>query len=286
MKMQEYTALVMEWLSTTGLDILFNIIGAIIILVIGIWVAKLIRHIFKKALRKRKIDETLIGFAANIGYALIMAFVIIAALAQLGVQTATFVAVIAAAGLAVGLALQGSLSNFAAGVMIVGFRYLRIGDYVQAGGTGGTVDDIHIFHTQLMTPDNRVVIVPNRLITSAAITNYSKMDTRRVDIVISVNYGTDLTQAKALLEEILASDERVLKEPEAVVVVGDLGQNGVDFWVRPWSNAGDYWPLKWDLLQTIKARLEDNDIAVAFQQVDVHMPDRDDNSSAADKAVA
>lgn len=273
--MEEYTALAMTWLSTAGLEILLNIIGAVIILIIGIWIAKLVRHLFKKALRKRNVDATLVGFAANIGYALLMAFVIIAALAQLGVQTATFIAIIAAAGLAVGLALQGSLSNFAAGVMIVGFRYLRIGDYVEAGGTSGTVDDVHIFHTQLLTPDNRLVIVPNRLITSAVITNYSKMDTRRVDLTISVNYGTDLPRAKALLEEILNADERVLKEPEYTVAVGDLGQNGVDIVVWPWCKAADYWALKWDLLQTIKAQLEDNDIVVAFRQVDVHLVKND-----------
>src|SRR5699024_4769909 len=186
-------------------------------------------------------------------------------------QTATFVAIIAAAGLAIGLALQGSLSNFAAGVMIVGFRYLSIGDYVQAGGTGGTVDDIHIFHTQLITPDNRVVIVPNRLITGSAITNYSKKDTRRVDMVITVGYGADLAQAKALLEQLIAADERVLQEPAPAVVVGDLGRNGADIWVRPWSKASDYWALKWDLLQIIKTRLEQNGIAVANQQMDVHL---------------
>lgn len=266
------------WLSTAGLHLLLNIVGAIVILVIGVWAAKLARHLFKKALRKHKVDETLIGFAANIGYALVMAFVIIAALAQLGVQTATFVAIIAAAGLAVGLALQGSLSNFAAGVMIVGFRYLRIGDYVEAGGTSGTVHDIHIFHTQLMTPDNRVVIVPNRLITSAAITNYSKSDTRRVDMIVTVAYGTDLARAKTLLKEMLANESRVLEEPAAAVVVGDLGPNGANILIRPWSKAADYWGLKWDMLQTIKAGLEQHGIAVAYQQMDVHVVNNDDTA--------
>src|SRR5699024_10018955 len=188
--------MIMNWLSTTGLDLLINIVGAIVILFIGFWAAKLAKRLFRKSLRRHKVDETLIGFAANIGYALLMAFVIIAALAQLGVQTATFVAIIAAAGLAVGLALQGSLSNFAAGVMIIGFRYLSIGDYVEAGGTSGIVDEIHIFHTQLKTPDNRFVYVPNRLITSGTITNYSKLDTRRLDLVISVGYGSDVAHAK------------------------------------------------------------------------------------------
>lgn len=276
--MQDIMSMASAWLSTAGLDLLLNIVGAIVILVIGVWVAKLARHLFKKALRKHKVDETLIGFAANIGYALVMAFVIIAALAQLGVQTATFVAIIAAAGLAVGLALQGSLSNFAAGVMIVGFRYLRIGDYVEAGGTSGTVEDIHIFHTQLMTPDNRVVVVPNRLITSAAITNYSKSDTRRVDMTVTVAYGTDLAHAKTLLKEMLANDSRVLEEPAAAVVVGDLGPNGANILIRPWSKAADYWGLKWDMLQTIKAGLEQDGIAVAYQQMDVHVVNNDDTA--------
>lgn len=277
--MQEYTSTAINWLSTAGLGLALNLIGAVVILIVGTWIAKLARHLFKKALRRRKVDETLVGFAANIGYALLMAFVIIAALAQLGVQTATFVAIIAAAGLAIGLALQGSLSNFAAGVMIIAFRYLRMGDYVEAGGTSGTVDEIHIFHTQLMTADNRVVVVPNRLVTSGVITNYSKMDTRRVDMAVSINYATDLARAKTLLEQLLADDERVLKDPAPVVVVGNLGQNGVDFLVRPWSKAEDYWSLKWDMLQTIKARLEQDNIAVAYQQMDVHLVKNDDHAS-------
>lgn len=269
--MDQYLSTTVNWLSTTGLELLINIIGALVILFVGMWVAKLIRHLFKKMLRRRKVDETLISFGTNIGYALLMAFVIIAALAQLGVQTATFVAIIAAAGLAIGLALQGSLSNFAAGVMIIMFRYFCKGDYVEAGGTSGTVEDIHIFHTELMTPDNRVVIVPNGQITGGVIVNYSRMDTRRVDMVVSVHYGTDLARARTLLEEILAGDERVLKEPEAVVVVGDLGTSMVDIWVRPWCKADDLWPLKWDMLQTIKSRFEQEGVSIALPRTNVHL---------------
>lgn len=279
--MEENLSTVTNWLSTAGLDLLINIVGAVVIFIIGKWAARVARYFFRRLLQRRKVDETLVGFAANIGYALLMAFVVIASLAQLGVQTATFVAIIAAAGLAVGLALQGALSNFAAGVMIIAFGYLRQGEYVAAGGTSGTVEEIHIFHTQLMTPDNRVVVVPNGQITGGVIVNYSRMDTRRVDMVIGVHYDTDLAHAKALLEDILASDERVLQEPEPVVVVGDLNNSTVDFWVRPWSSADDYWPLKWDLLQTIKARLEQERISIAIPQMDIHMLKQTDGAEAA-----
>lgn len=269
--MEQYLSTAVNWLSTTGLELLINIIGALVIFFIGMWVVKLIRRVLVRLMRRHKVDDTLISFATNIAYVLLMAFVIIAALGQLGVQTATFVAIIAAAGLAIGLALQGSLANFAAGVMIIMFRYFRKGDYVEAGGTSGTVEDIHIFHTQLMTADNRVIVVPNGSITSGVIVNYSLMDTRRVDMVIGVHYDTDLARARALLEEILAGDERVLKEPEAVVVVGELGASTVDFLVRPWCKADDYWSLKWDMLQTIKTRFEQEGIAIAFPQMDVHL---------------
>lgn len=282
--MEQTMSIAVNWLSTSGVDLLVNIVGALVIFIVGRWVAKLIRHVFRKLMRRRKVDETLIGFAANIGYALLMAFVIIAALAQLGVQTATFVAVVAAAGLAIGLALQGALSNFAAGVLIIMFRWLRQGDYVEAGGASGTVEEVHVFHTQLMTPDNRVVIVPNGQITGNVITNYSIMDTRRVDMVVGVHYGTDLARAKALLEEILAGDQRVLKEPEPVVVVGNLADSTVDFLVWPWSRADDYWPLKWDMLQTIKTRFEQEDISIAIPQMGVHLykdSTRDANEAAA-----
>lgn len=267
--MEPYLSAAALWLSTTGLDLLINIIGALVIFFVGRWLVKLIGRLLVRLMQRSKVDDTLIGFASNIAHALLMAFVVIAAIAQLGVQTATFVAIIAAAGLAIGLALQGSLSNFAAGVMIILFGYFRKGDYVEAGGTGGTVEEIHIFHTQLLSADNRVIVVPNGLITGAVIVNYSTMDTRRVDMVISVRYDTDLARAKALLEEIVAADERVLKAPAPVVVVGDLGARTVDFLVRPWSASGDYWPLKWDMLQTIKTRFEQQGIAIAFPQVDV-----------------
>lgn len=269
--MQDYASTAMNWLSTAGLDLLLNIVGAIVIFIIGRWIAKWVRHWFKKYLRHREVDATLIGFAANIGYALLLAFVIIAALAQLGVQTATFVAIIGAAVFAVGLALQGSLSNFAAGVMIIAFRYLGQGDYVEAGGASGTVEDIHIFHTQLITADNRVVVVPNAQITRGVITNYSQRDTRRVDMVVGVHYDTDLARAKSVLEEILAADKRVLQEPEAVVVVGELAASTVNIWVRPWSAAGDYWPLKWDVLQVIKTRFEQEGVSIAIPQMGVRI---------------
>ncbi|WP_440997793.1 mechanosensitive ion channel family protein [Arhodomonas sp. SL1] len=259
------------WLLTNGADFLLNLVGAIVIFYVGKWAAKGLKGLASRLMRRAKVDDTLVSFAANIIYALILAFVIIAALGQLGLQTASLIAILGAAGLAIGLALQGSLANFAAGVLMILFRPFRVGDYVEAAGISGTVEEIEIFQTRLTTPDNKVIIVPNASITGGAIVNYSAKDTRRVDMVVGVHYETDLARARQLLMDILTADERVLKEPEPVVVVGDLGASSVDFWVRPWCRASDYWPLKWDLMETIKARLESEGIAIAFPQLDVHV---------------
>ncbi|WP_163139267.1 mechanosensitive ion channel family protein [Arhodomonas sp. KWT] len=259
------------WLVTNGADFLLNLVGAVVIFYIGKWAARGLKGVSRRLMQRARLDDTLVSFAANIIYALILAFVIIAALGQLGIQTASLIAILGAAGLAVGLALQGSLSNFAAGVLMILFRPFRVGDYVEAAGTSGTVDEIEIFQTRLRTPDNKVVIVPNASVTGGTIVNYSAMDTRRVDMVIGVHYDTDLSRARNLLMEIITADERVLADPAPVVVVGDLGASTVDFWVRPWCKATDYWPLKWDMLETIKTRLEAEGITIAFPQLDVHL---------------
>ncbi|MGD8430254.1 MAG: mechanosensitive ion channel [Ectothiorhodospiraceae bacterium] len=258
------------WLAANGREFALNIVTAIVIFYVGKWVAKLVRSISARVMQRAKVEATLVSFASNIIYTLIMAFVIVAALGQLGVQTASLIAVIGAAGLAVGLALQGSLANFAAGVMIILFRPFKKGDYVEAGGTAGTVDEIDIFQTRMTTPDNKVIIVPNNAITSGNITNYSAMEQRRVDLVIGVHYDSDLATVKGILTEIIEADERVLKDPAPVIVVGDLGASSVDFWVRPWCRTSDYWALRWDLLERIKNRLDQEGVVIPFPQMDVH----------------
>lgn len=269
--MEELVNQTQAWLAANGREFALNIVTAVAIFLVGRWAAQGVRGVFAKGLRRARVEETLVGFGANIVYVLVLAFVLIAALGQLGVQTASFVAIVGAAGLAVGLALQGSLANFAAGVLIIMIRPFKAGDYVEAGGVGGTVDQIEIFQTRFITPDNKVIVVPNNAITSDSITNYSAMDTRRCDLVIGVHYDSDLAQVKSLLREIVESDERVLEEPEPVVVVGDLGASSVDFWVRPWCATSDYWPLKWDLQERIKNRLDSEGIVIPFPQMDVHL---------------
>jgi len=269
--MEELLSQTLTWAAANGREFALNIIAAIAIFVIGKWAAGLFRRLIVRLMRRARVEETLIGFGSNIVYALILAFVVVAALGQLGIQTASFVAIIATAGLAVGLALQGSLSNFAAGVLIILFRPFRAGDYVEAAGTGGTVEHIEIFQTRLKSPDNKVIVVPNAAITGGTIVNYSAMETRRCDLVIGVHYNSDLARVKTILQEILAGDERVLKDPEPVIVVGELADSAVNFWVRPWCKTADFWPLRWDLLERIKNRLDEEGIVIPFPQMDVHL---------------
>lgn len=273
--MDELLQQTIEWAAGNGREFALNIITAIVIFIVGRWAAGLIRKLLARGMRRAKVEETLIGFGTNIAYALILAFVVVAALGQLGVQTASFVAIIGAAGLAVGFALQGALGNFAAGVLLMIFRPFRAGDYVEAGGTAGTIEQIEIFQTRLMTPDNKLVVVPNGAITSGNIINHSAMDTRRCDLVIGVHYDADLARTKAILEEIVNSDDRVLEEPAPVIVVGELADSSVNFWVRPWCKTADLWPLRWDLLERIKNRLDQEGIVIPFPQMDVHFHKED-----------
>jgi small conductance mechanosensitive channel len=248
-----------------------KLIAAILIYIVGKWVAKFIRKLLKKIMIKAKTDETLASFLGNIVYALLMIVVIIAALGKLGVDTGSFVALIAAAGLAVGFALQGSLSNFAAGVMIILFRPFKLGDYIEAGGTAGSVSEIMIFSTVLKTPDNKKVIVPNSSMTDGNIINYSASDTRRVDMVFGTGYDDDLRKAKALLEEIVTGHELVLKSPAPQVVVSELADSSVNFNVRPWVKTADYWTVNFDIQEQVKLKFDEAGISIPFPQQDVHM---------------
>lgn len=246
-------------------------VTAILIFFIGRWIVHRLVNLVKKGMGRSKIDETLIGFLGNILIVIGLAFVVIAALSQLGINTASLAAVIAAAGLAIGLALQGSLSNFAAGFLIILFKFFKTGDYIEAGGTAGTVQEINIFTTKLKTPDNCELIVPNGSITRDFIKNYSAHDTRRMDLIIGVAYDADLPQTRQLLTDVLLADDRVLRDPAPVVEVAELADNSVNFYVRPWVATSDFWAARFDLMKNIKIELDKAGIGIPFPQRDIHL---------------
>ncbi|EAW29804.1 hypothetical Small-conductance mechanosensitive channel [marine gamma proteobacterium HTCC2143] len=248
-----------------------QLVMAIVIFLIGKWVAKAVSNAVVKGMNKKDVDRTISSFIGNLIYCGLFAFVIIAALGQLGIQTASFVAIIGAAGLAVGFALQGSLSNFASGVLLILFRPIRSGDFVEAAGEAAVVDQIGIFSTTMKTGDNKVIIVPNSNIMGGNITNYSLEATRRIDLVIGIGYDADIRKAKEVLEDIINKEERVLKEPGTIIGVAELADSSVNFVVRPWVNSGDYWPTKFALLETIKIRFDAENISIPFPQMDIHL---------------
>ena len=248
-----------------------KVLAAIGILVVGRWVAKLLTKTLQKMMRKSNVDETLVRFVGNMANIALLTFVILAALGNLGIQTTSFIAVIGAAGLAVGLALQGSLSNFAAGVLMIIFRPFKIGDFIDAAGVSGTVEKIEIFTTQLNTPDNKTVIIPNSNITSGPITNVSAKDTRRVDLVYGVGYSDDIDKVKEVLADILAKDSRVLKDPAPTIGLLELADSSVNFAVRPWVKSEDYWNFYFDTNEVVKKRFDSEGISFPFPQRDVHM---------------
>ena len=265
--MEQVIPKIQEWLVLYGL----MIIAALAILVVGRLAALGIRKVIRTLLRKSRVDETLVSFVSGLSYAAIMAFVIIAAIGKLGVQTASFVAVLGAAGLAVGLALQGSLANFAAAVLLTIFRPFKIGDFIEAGGTAGTVEEIGIFTTVLKTPDNKQVIVPNAKMTSDNITNYSVTGERRIDLVAGVSYNDDLDKVRKILEQILADDDRILSEPAPTIGVLALADSSVNFAVRPWVKTADYWDVFFALQEQMKKRFDAEGISIPFPQQDVHI---------------
>lgn len=243
---------------------------ALLILIIGKMVANSVAKLLGKGMQKKGVDNAVISFLSAIVKSVIFIAAVLMALSQVGVQTTSFIAILGAAGLAIGLSLQGSLSNMASGVLIILFRPFRSGEYVEAGGVSGSVDEVNIFQTVLKTPDNKVVFVPNAQITSQPITNYSREATRRVDLLIGVSYDADLHKTKEVLESVLAADKRLLKEPAWNVQVHALNSSSVDFIVRPWVKSTDYWPVYWDLMREIKLALDQNGIGIPYPQMDVH----------------
>ena len=248
-----------------------NILAALAIFFVGKFVAGIIRKLIRKIMRKRELDETLTGFISSIVYAGIIAFVVIAALSKLGIQTASFVAILGAAGLAIGLALQGSLSNFASGVLIIIFKPFKGGDYVSAGGCEGSINTVGIFTTSIQTVDNKLVIVPNSKIMSDTITNYSTMETRRVDIVASAGYDDDVDKVKDLLLKLLVEDERILSDPAPFVGLVEMADSSVNFTVRAWVKNEDYWNVFFDTNERIKKTFDAENITIPYPQLDVHM---------------
>jgi len=248
-----------------------NMLAALLTLVLGWFVVGLLRTFIRKLMERAKVDETLTSFTISVSYVAMMAFVVVSALGQLGMATASFVAVLGAAGLAVGLALQGSLANFASGVLLIIFKPFCKGNFIEAAGTAGIVEEIGIFNTVMNTPDNRRIIVPNSSITGGNITNNSANATRRIDLVAGVSYTDDLEKVRGILEEILAADERILPEPAPFVGVVELADSSVNFAVRPWVNAADWWPTRCDLQETIKKRFDKEGISIPFPQQDVWM---------------
>lgn len=244
---------------------------AIIIFIIGRWVAGLVKKFVKKIMTQRDIEQSIVSFGSDLTYFTLLAFVVIAALNQLGVQTTSFVAIVGAAGLAIGLAFRDLLSNFAAGFLMVFFKPFAVGDYIEGAGTAGTVEKIKIFTTQLRTPDNKTIIIPNAKIASDNIVNYSTKGTRRVDLVFGIGYDDDIDKAKQILLDIIAEDQRMLKDPAPKVAVVELADSSVNFVFRPWVNSADYWDVVFDTNEKVKKRFDEKGVGIPFPQRDVHL---------------
>lgn len=248
-----------------------KIITALIIFIVGKWLARKITNIFAKIMEKQNVDETLIKFLSNISYYLILTAVLVAVAGQLGINTASFLTIIGAASLAIALALKDSLSNFSSGVMLILFRPFRVGDVVQVSGETGKVDEISVFNTILNTADNQRKIIPNSSILSSTITNITANDTRRVDMVVGIGYDDDIRKAKETLEEIVGADGRVLGDPAPTIAVAELGDSSVNLVVRPWVKTEDYWDVLFDLTEKIKLTFDERSISFPYPQQDVHM---------------
>lgn len=248
-----------------------NIISAIVVFIVGRFLAGVITSVVRKLLKRSQMDQILVDFIGSLTRTVLVLFVIIAALDRLGVDTTSLVALLGAAGLAVGLAMKDSLGNFAAGVMLILFRPFKAGDYVEVAGTAGTVEKVGIFTTILKTPDNCEVIVPNGNIYGGNITNYAARPTRRIDLVFGIGYDDDLKQARQILQQLVEADERILKEPEPVIAVSELADSSVNFVCRPWVKKEDYWAVRWDLTEKVKLAFDEAGISIPYPQRDVHL---------------
>lgn len=258
---------VWSWFSAYSL----NIIGAILIFIVGKWLSRRIANILAKILAKNNVDQTLVNFLANLTYYTLLVLVIVAAAGRLGINTTSFLTIIGAAGLAVGLALKDSLSNFAAGVMLVLFRPFAIGDVVSVAGITAKVENINIFNTHFCSPDNQLIIVPNNKIISDIITNINAKNTRRIDLVVGISYSDDMARTREILAGLAKDDSRVLTDPAPIIAVAELADSSVNLVFRPWVKTADYWDVRFDLTEKIKNALDAAGISIPFPQQDVHL---------------
>lgn len=258
---------IVEFMTTYGL----KLVGAIITLIIGFWVIRIIGKVLRKIFEKSKMDESLRGFLVSLVTILLKVLLLITVLSMLGIEMTSFVALIGAIGLAIGFALQGTLANFAGGVLILFFKPFKVGDFIEANGYMGTVKEIQIINTILNTPDNKVIIMPNGPLASSVITNFSREKTRRVDLTFGVGYEADIREVKKVLEDIVQNHEKVLKEPAPLIRVAELADSSVNFAVKVWVNAADYWSVYFDLHEQVKLVFDEKGISIPFPQVDVHM---------------
>ncbi|NQU41540.1 MAG: mechanosensitive ion channel [Lentisphaerae bacterium] len=265
--METVIAKVQELIAMYGM----KLVGALLVVVIGRLVAQLIKKAIRAMMEKSKVEHALITFACSLSYVSMMAFIIIAALGILNIPVASIAVVLGAAGLAIGLALQGSLANFAAGVLMIIFKPFKVGDFIEGAGTAGVVEEIEIFTTQLKTPDNKKIIVPNAQMTGGNIVNYSAKDIRRVDLTFGVGYGDNLDRVRTAINEVLAADARILADPAPTVGVSELGDSSVNFAVRPWVKSADYWAVFFATNEAMKKRFDIDGISIPFPQRDVHI---------------
>ena len=265
--MEDISVKLQDWAAIYGI----NLIVALLILLVGRWVARWIQGITERIMTARQMEGTLISFVSNLAYMAMMTFVILTALGKLGISTNSFVAVIGAAGLAIALAFQNSLSNFAAGFLLILFKPFKQGDYIEGGGTAGVVQHIQIFTTTLLTPDNKVIIIPNGKMMGDNITNYSAKQTRRVDLKFGVSYTDDLQKVKAVLQRIVESDARILKDPAHTIAVSELADSSVNLVVRVWVKTADYWNVYFAMTETVKTTFDAEGISIPFPQRDIHL---------------
>lgn len=265
---------IQQFLATKGTDFALNLLAAILIFIIGRWLSKLISTIIARVMTKAKVELLLVTFVYHMSYFILLAFVIIAALDRVGIKLTAAIAVLGAAALAIAFALQGSLSNFAAGILMVIFKPFKVGDFVGIAGVQGTVQEIQVLTTVINSLDNIRIIIPNAQVTSGTIHNFTANGTRRVDLKIGISYGDDLKKAKEVIEGVLAADERILKNPAPTVAVYELGDSSVNFVVRPWVKPTDYWNVYFDVTANVKLALENNGLTIPFPQRDVHIKDR------------
>jgi len=264
--MSETITQISVFLTTYGMQV----VGAILILILGRIGAGIGRKLIERLLIKAKTDKAVVSFVANLTYFLILTFAVLAALAKFGIQTASFVAILGAASFAVGFALQGSLANFAAGVLILVLRPFKTGDYIDGAGVAGTVKDIELFNTILATPDNVKIMVPNGKLFGNVIKNFSAYDTRRIDLVVGIGYGSSIGKAVLVLQELIKKETRILSDPPFQIAVNELADSSVNLVVRPWVKNEDYWGVRWDLTRAIKESFDEHGIEIPFPQHVVH----------------